>query len=132
MGKQKIEIIELILSMAVPLITIRPSARDRYEERKISLNLNYRHFFMDRLARNTDLIGPAMCKGADINLGAGGRNIRKQASKNLYIAVGGASTHILFRRLLLARGIFSLCSLVNQIFFLESEQVFIHESGMTM
>lgn len=43
---------------------------------------------MDRLVRNTDLIGPAMCKGADINLGAGGRNIRKQASKNLYTAVG--------------------------------------------
>lgn len=67
---------------------------------------------MDRLARNTDLIGPAMCKGADINLGAGGRNIRKQASKNLYTAVGGASTHVLFRRLLLAGGIFSRCSLL--------------------
>lgn len=51
---------------------------------------------MDRLARNTDLIGPAMCKGADINLGAGGRNIRKQASKNLYVAVGVVPVHTFY------------------------------------
>lgn len=38
-------------------------------------------------SRNADLIGSAMCKRVDINLGAGGRNIHKQASKNLYTAV---------------------------------------------
>jgi len=33
------------------------------------------------------LIGRAMYKIVDINLGAGGRNIHKQASKNLYTTV---------------------------------------------
>lgn len=76
--------------------------------------------------RNADLIGSAMCKRVDINLGAGGRNIHKQASKNLCTVVVPAT----FFYLLLARGFLRYSR--EPEFFYGHEQVFIHESGMTM
>lgn len=67
-----------------------------------------------------------MYKIVDINLGAGGRNIHKQASKNLYTTV----QHQQFCFIYYWLGDFR--DIRGTEFFYGQEQVFIHESGMTM
>lgn len=67
-----------------------------------------------------------MYKIVDINLGAGGQNIHKQASKNLYTTVQRQQFCFIYYWL----GDFR--DIRGTEFFYGHEQVFIHESGMTM
>jgi len=71
---------------------------------------------------NADLIGSAMCKRMDINLGAGGRNIHKQASKNLYTAVVLA----IFFLSTIGSGIFAILSWTRIFYGYESRYLFMN------
>jgi len=94
---------------------------------------DYRYLFMDCAKRQRPSDRSRDARGTvDINLGAGGRNIRKQAGKNLYTTAGGAGSFVLSARDFsrYSRGpcsAFSLSLSLSSILFYRHKRAFIHE-----